>query len=97
MCPGKNIAAGRDGKSYSRDIRKDVAHFAAQGVKLIICLLNDYELRTVGCDAKQYTKACLDHSIELYKYPIIEMAPPEDIKKFHNEVVIKIISSLDSG
>ena len=79
MCPGKNIAQGRDGKSYARDIDTDVKNFALSGIKLIVCLLNDYEIRSIGCDVKKYEKACLKNGIELFKYPIIEMAPPEDV------------------
>ena len=97
MCPGKNLAAGRDGKSYTRDIRVDVGYFASQGIKLIVCLLNDYEVRTVGCNIANYEKACKEYKIELYKYPIIEMAPPDDINKFHNEVVLKVENSLNRG
>ena len=97
MCPGKNLTAGRDGKVYNRDIRIDVKSFADRRVKLIVCLLNDYELRTLGCNAANYEKACADYGVELYKYPIIEMAPPEDIKAFHEEVVLKIDSALSQG
>ena len=48
MCPGKNIAAGRDGKCYERDILKDVSYFKNEGVSMIICLLNDSEIRSIG-------------------------------------------------
>ena len=74
------MAAGRDGKSYQRDIGVDVKNFAELAqVKLIVCLLNDYEIRSIGCDLKKYEAACLKNGIELFKYPIIEMAPPEDV------------------
>ena len=98
MCPGKNMAAGRDGKTYRRDITIDVANYArVSNVKLIVCLLNDYEIRSIGCDVRKYESACANNGIELFKYPIIEMAPPEDIEKFHQEVVIKVLDAMRNG
>ena len=45
-CPGKNLKMGRDGKSHSRDIVEDVKYFKnVNKVDIIICLLNDYEVR----------------------------------------------------
>ena len=83
MCPGKNLAKGRDGFTYQRDIAKDVGSLKDRNVSLIICLLNDYEVRSVGCDHVKYQKACTKHEITLLKYPIIEMAAPEDVNSFH--------------
>ena len=98
MCPGKNMAAGRDGKAYQRDISLDVFNYAqTSNIKLIICLLNDYEIRSIGCNVKKYEQACIDNGIELFKYSIIEMAPPEDIEKFHNEVVTKVLEAMKAG
>ena len=57
MCPGKNMAAGRDGKSYQRDITIDVINYAqVSNIKLIICLLNDYEIRSIGCDVNRFKR-----------------------------------------
>ena len=62
-----------------------------------MCLLNDYEIRSIGCDVKKYEQACINNEIELFKYPIIEMAPPEDIEKFHNDVVVKVLAQMAKG
>ena len=62
-----------------------------------MCLLNDYEIRSIGCDVRKYESACANNGIELFKYPIIEMAPPEDIEKFHQEVVIKVLDAMRNG
>jgi len=82
MCPGKNISQGRDGKSYARNIAEDVAYMGSLDITTIVCLLNDYEVRSVGCDVKKYAESCSKQGIELIKYPIIEMAPPEDFDSF---------------
>jgi protein-tyrosine phosphatase len=58
-----------------------------------VCLLNDYEVRSVGCDIKKYEEACVKQSVDLIKYPIIEMAPPEDLNTFH-ELVKKLAERL---
>ena len=84
----------RDGKKYMRDIVTDVGNYAERGITLIVCLLSDCEIRSIGADAKAYGPACLRKGIELFQYPIIEMAPPEDLAKWNCEVVSKIISHL---
>ena len=65
---------------------------------MIICLLNDYELRSVGCDVKQYEKSCIKHEVELFKYPIIEMAPPSNLEQFRR-IRVKFVKSspIESG
>ena len=90
------MATGRDGKSYQRNIVIDVMNYAqTSNVKLIVCLLNDYEIRSIGCDVRKYEQACIDHGIELFKYPIIEMAPPENIEQFHTDVIVKVLETME--
>ena len=67
---------GRDGKKYMRDVTLDVANFAERGITLIVCLLSDVEIRSIGANVKEYEAACQKMGVELFKYPIIEMAPP---------------------
>ena len=97
MCPGKNLEKGRDGKTYKRSIIKDVESLQARNIQLIICLLNDYEIRSVGCDHVKYSAACQKYKVELFKYPIIEMAPPEDVAEFHHNVILRIDQTLKTG
>lgn len=86
---------GRDGKSYDRNIYEDVEQFnKSQGISLIICLLNDSELRHLGVQVKDYKQACETSGITFYQYPIIEMAPPDDLILFKKEVVDVIISHI---
>ena len=59
-----------------------------------MCLLSDTELRSLGVNVKDYQAACEKNSITLFKYPIIEMAPPEDLKRFHHEVIDVIVKVL---
>ena len=56
-----------------------------------MCLLSDVEIRSIGANVKDYESSCLKNGVELFKYPIIEMAPPEDIPKWHQEVVSKVL------
>lgn len=80
-----------------RSILKDVETYKTCGVNLIVCLLSDTELRSVGVQIKDYQKACDKCDIQLFKYPIIEMAPPTDIQAFHTDVIDVIINTLQSG
>ena len=51
MCPGKVLVKGRDGKWYEWNIAKDVRTLQTKfGVQTIVCLINKYELRTIGVD-----------------------------------------------
>lgn len=77
------MAKGRDGKSYQRDVTADVRAMSQQGITLIICLISDIEIRSIGCNIKKYSQACTTNGIELFKYPIIEMAPPNDLDKWN--------------
>jgi len=88
---------GRDGKAYARNIATDVGTFASKGIRMILCLLNDYEIRSIGCDVKKYEAACAKNGIKLFKYPIIEMAPPEDVNQFHNDVIEKVLQTMQQG
>ena len=83
QCPGKNMEMARDGKSYNRDITRDVNQYKEQGITMIVCLLSDVEIRSIGTNVKHYEAACLKFGINLFKYPIIEMAPPSDIAKWN--------------
>jgi len=74
-----------------------VAKFAEQGIRLIVCLLNDFELRSIGTNVKDYEEACRQNGIELFKYPLIEMAPPTDLDKWGSEVVGKVVGFLLEG
>jgi len=74
---------GRDGKKHDREVGKDVEYFASKGVKVILCLLSDFEIRSIGCKVPDYEQACLNFEIKLIKFPIIEMAPPEDLEAFN--------------
>lgn len=58
QCPGKNMAKARDGKSYNRDITRDVHQYSEQGVTMIVCLLSDVEVRSIGANVNQYQAAC---------------------------------------
>ena len=51
---------GRDGKTHNRNLDFDVKFLCEnKNVELIICLLNEYELRTIGVDIQKYQKICL--------------------------------------
>jgi len=59
MCPGQNNKML--GKAYANHINEDVNYFAEQKVNMIISLLHDYELKSIGCDPQEYIEACHAH------------------------------------
>lgn len=98
QCPGKKLAMGRDGKAHNRNIFADVEHFrVVGGVTLVVCLLNDSELRHLGLNVKDYKLACEKAGVRLHQHPIIEMAPPDDLDGFRINVIKVITSHLKEG
>jgi protein-tyrosine phosphatase len=94
MCsaPGKVLKLGRDGKSYSRSLADDIKHFRLEeGVDVILCLLNRYELRIIGVDITEYQVLCKAAGITLVEYPIVEMASPEDSPAVFEEKIVSFI------
>ena len=75
-CPGKNMEKSRNGRPIRRSVQLDIEDWTKQGVAIVLCLLNDYEIRTLGVDEKLYKKVCLSNGVELVQYPIIEMSVP---------------------
>lgn len=98
QCPGKRLAMGRDGKSHNRNIKQDVEQFRSlSGITLVVCLLNDSELRSLGVVVKDYRAACEAQGVHFFQHPILEMAPPEDLASFKAEVVDMVCRHLVEG
>jgi hypothetical protein len=64
---------------------------------MIVCLLNDSELRSLGVQVKDYKIACEQLNVTFFQYPIIEMAPPDDIYLFKQDLVDIICKQLLSN
>mmetsp|Transcript_810 Transcript_810/g.1750 ORF Transcript_810/g.1750 Transcript_810/m.1750 type:complete len:187 (-) Transcript_810:2645-3205(-) len=91
QCPGKKLAMGRDGKPRNRDLAEDVENFARRGVRLLVCLLNPSELRSLGVQPTVYAD-CLEKSgIQLLNYPMIEMAAPGTVDE-----ISSLLASIDA-
>ena len=95
-CPGKNLEKGRDGKTHQRNIDTDVKYFREfLKVDTIICLLDPYELRTIGVDCLKYQKACQKYGVEFIQYPIIEMGvPPHSPSDFDSKVIKPLLEKI---
>lgn len=66
QAPGKKIATGRNGLKYDRNLKSDLIEIQKTAkINTIICLLNKYELRTIGVDLSEYEKICKFLFIEL--------------------------------
>ena len=56
----------RDGKKYMRNIVTDISSYAERGITLIVCLLSEVEIRSIGADSKAYAPTCLKKGIEFF-------------------------------
>ena len=64
------------------------------GVNLIVCLIADIEIRSLGVNLKDYQLYCNKLGIELFKYPIVECAPPQNLEEWNQTVVNKIVKHI---
>jgi len=87
--PGKRVK-GRDGKVYERSLQADLVQLQdMHRVALIVCLLNESELRSLGVDFGDYKKRAAALGIGFIHIPVVEMAPfdnPEVVWRACNEV-----------
>lgn len=97
QCPGKKLSKGRDGKEHIRDLQSDLLNFKERGVRTIVCLLNDSELRSLGVQPQQYKNLTQSLDILFLQYPILEMAPPESIESLENRVLVPIADIFTQG
>jgi protein-tyrosine phosphatase len=97
QCPGKNMSKGRDGKVHSRDIRTDLLNFKDQGISMIICLLNDYELRSIGVQVDLYKNSCKQLDLLMIQFPVIEMAAPSSVESVELAVLSPVTQALTDG
>ena len=68
-----------------------------RGVNLIICLLNDYELRTLGVSISEYKNSANKLEISFIQYPIIEMGSPDSIESLEYNVLVPITEAISQG
>ena len=68
-------------------------------MKAIFCLLNKYELRSIGVDLTKYQEECVKVEIELIVFDIIEMGIPEKhrLNEFKERVITKALECLKNG
>ena len=58
-------------------MKDDIKNFAERNVNTIICLLDEYELRTIGVSLKNYLIYCKESKIDFIHFPIVEMGIPK--------------------
>ena len=97
QAPGKNLKQGRNGVTYSRSIFADIANFKSRGMSMMVCLLSDSELRSLGVNPRSYHIACNQNSVKLVQYPIVEMSIPNSLQEFEFQVVQKILEEMQEG
>ena len=84
FCPGKQIVKSRlragheeSGRPIMRDLAQDLARLHGLGIRQLVCLLNDAELRSLGIKQK-YGEEVAKAGIEFVHYPIVEGAGAQD-------------------
>ncbi|KRW98991.1 hypothetical protein PPERSA_11592 [Pseudocohnilembus persalinus] len=95
-CPGKQLKMGRDGKPHNRNIIEDITYFKnLNQIQVIICLLNKYELRSIGVDYNKFQGICEKQGVQFLELPIIEMGEPEiSFQEFYDFIDKNIIQNI---
>lgn len=91
--PGKKVKKGRDGYSWNRSLKKDLLRLKSESVSTVVCLLNEWESRSLGVTHTLYRKATTSLGLNLIIYPIIEMNVPSSFEEGH-DLVQKIVTEL---
>lgn len=98
QAPGKVMREGRDGKPHHRNLGNDITDYKNRQTSVIVCLLNDSELKLIGVNPTSYKRICSANEIELIQYPIIEMAAPaEDAAYFDFALIEPLVCRLSEG
>jgi len=83
-CPGKRLKLGRDGIIYERCLSSDIKYLSkAKGITVIVCLLSQSELSCLGINLKDYAKYAEKWKVEFIPFPVVEMAPFEDMENVY--------------
>ena len=94
--PGRNEVNPLS-KDKHLNLKEDIQNFVKLNVKVIICLLNKYELSHIGIELKIYKEICQYNEINLIVFPIIEMSIPETkIEKIDSEIIDPIFEDLNN-
>lgn len=76
VCPGKRVTSAARREHWRRDVRADLAAMAGMGVGGVLCLLDVYELRTLGVDAGAYAAGAQAAGLRVWRHPLIEGSCP---------------------
>ena len=96
QCPGKNCQ-GRNGNLFKNNLKKDLLNFKSQNVSIILCLLNKYELWTLGVDLSKYQDLSKNFKIEFFHLEIIEMGVPTQSEKTIRDLLDYLVSQIKLG
>ena len=87
QCPGKNFMNSK-GKLFNRSLNEDLEFIKKTNIKVIVNLLNLYELRTLGVKMHEYKHICNELEIMMISFPIIEMGiPSQNIQEIDNTLI----------
>lgn len=77
-CPGR-VTTRQGAVTHKRSLRQDLERLRdAYGVTVLVCLLNDAELGSLG--QRDYASQVAEAGLELIQYPIPEMMPPDSLQ-----------------
>ncbi|KAK4052472.1 hypothetical protein OIV83_002274 [Microbotryomycetes sp. JL201] len=91
-CPGKKIRLdatalrGSNRNAICRDLRVDLSRARDQGVRLVICCLDDHELAFLGSPIDEYLAVVDELDMQLVRIPMVEGFAPASPQALDQEL-----------
>ncbi|KAM0790596.1 hypothetical protein ACM66B_004461 [Microbotryomycetes sp. NB124-2] len=91
-CPGKKVRLdgtalrGSNRNAICRDLRTDLCRAREQGVRLVICCLDDQELAFLGSPIDEYVSVVDELEMQLVRIPMVEGFAPTSPQSLDQEL-----------
>ncbi|CAG8687212.1 10841_t:CDS:2, partial [Ambispora leptoticha] len=93
-CPGKKVRLTgpvRGRATINRDLDLDFQRLKTLGISVIVCCLDDEELKFLGAPWAQYKELAQHHNLEIIRLPMVEGGCPDSVEQLED-----IITKLDN-
>ncbi|CAG8638737.1 11640_t:CDS:2, partial [Ambispora gerdemannii] len=98
-CPGKKVRLNgpvRGRATINRDLDLDFQRLKTLGISMIVCCLDDEELKFLGAPWAQYKELAQQHNLEIIRLPMVEGGCPDSLEQLE-DIITKLDNHIESG